>query len=48
MYRKRTFKTKCKLCKKYKMMREGFSYCFDCWKKSNDKDPAPPRRDFEE
>ena len=35
--RRRSFKTKCRLCNKYKMITEGFSYCFDCWKKSSDK-----------
>lgn len=30
----RYYKTKCRLCKQYKMTRSGFSYCFDCWNKS--------------
>ena len=33
------YKTKCRLCKLYKMTKSGFSYCFECWEKSRRKDP---------
>ncbi len=35
----RYYKTKCRLCKQYKMTKSGFSYCFECWEKSKKKDP---------
>ncbi len=38
------YKTKCRLCKQYKMTKSGFSYCFECWEKSRRKDDEPVKK----
>lgn len=34
----RKYKTKCRLCKQYKMISSGFSYCYECWQRASKKD----------
>ncbi len=39
----RYYKTKCRLCKQYKMTKSGFSYCYECWEKSRNREDEAPK-----
>lgn len=32
------YQTKCRLCKKYKIIKPGLAYCTECWERSINKD----------